>query len=181
MNQSRNNSGRPFNPADSFPDFRAPIAPEVVAKPDFQRFPSLEQLLDQQNPHPFLRLSEPPPRRSPTHGLLQELLGGRLEVLIADAERHPDRYDEDTKDLLEILAAGTKTIEKLNPTEQLLLNRAVIDYAAFKPRAKPKPPAPPKVKAAEVVVPFDEEAAESEPENHQHDPGGPLSNYWWLT
>jgi hypothetical protein len=177
MNQNGSNSGRPFNQDDLFPDFRAPIAPEVVAKPVFPKFPSfptVAELLDQEHPHPLARLTSELPKRPPSYGLLQELLGGRLDVLISDAQRHPERYDVDTRELLELLGSNPAAFQKMNPTEQQMLNRAVIDYAAFKPREKP--PIPPKAQKAKPV-----NVEEPEPPVEEEGPGNVLSNYWWLT
>jgi len=182
MNHNGNNSGKPFNPADSFPNFRGPIVPEVAGRPDFQRFPTVEELLDVQNPHPFLRLAPSPPPRPASFGLLQELLGGRLDVLVTDAALHPDRYDADTKELLQALGDDATKMQKLDPTEQQILNRAVIDYAAFKPRAAPPPPRPaPKPKQTVLEkMEYGDEEDEREPGKEEQGPGNVLSKYWWL-
>jgi len=178
MHHNGSSSGKPFNPDESYPNFRAPIAPEVVAKPDFQRFPTVEELLDMKNPHPFLRLAEPPPPRPASFGLLQELLGGRLDVLVTDAALHPERYDADTKELLEELGDDMTKVQKLDITQQHILNRAVIDYAACKPKgtpASPKKPVP--KKPTQTVLEKMEHGDEEDPGK---EPGGVMSSYWWL-
>jgi len=177
--QRVNTSGRRFDPDDPSPDYSADIAPEATALLDFQKFPSfptVQELLDVKNPHPLVRLVEQPKAPSPTQGLLQELLGGRLDVLIHDACANPSRYDEDARALLDQLGNEPKRIQKLTGDEQLVLNRAVIDFAAFRPKEKraERPPLKPK-----PTTPREDSGRD--PQVEEDGPGGVSGPYWWLT
>lgn len=171
-------SGKRFNPDDHSPDYSADIAPEATALLELQKFPSfptVQELLDVKNPHPFVQLAEPLAPPSPTRGLLQELLGGRLDVLIHDAYANPSRYDGDTRSLLDLLGNDPKYIQKMTEDEQLMLNRAVIDFAAFKPKEKTAAKLPLKPKP---TTPGEDSGRG--PQVEEDGPGGTMSPYWWL-
>jgi hypothetical protein len=140
MKPSDYSSRRPFNPTESAPDFRAPIAVLETPQPlTFPRFPSVEELLLHATgvqPHPLLKLTETAPPSEP-ESLFKGFLGGRLDVLTQDAATNPDRYDEATRIFLEELAGGARKLEALTPTEAEILDRAVMDYASVRPQNKP--------------------------------------------
>lgn len=139
----------------------------------------MQELLDIRNPHPLVRLDEPPKPKPQSWGLLQELLGGRLDVLTADALHHPERYDESTRALLSEISSNPLRAHQLNLDEQTLLNRAVIDYAAFKPR-QPTPPVPKRAPPPIPKVLLEEESGRA-PQIEEDGPGGVMSPYWWLS
>jgi hypothetical protein len=172
-------SSRPFNATESEPNFLGPITPAVSGP---LSFPSFDQILRHQAgvaPHPLLQLSDIPPPRTPT--LFEGLLGGKLEVLTQDAVDHPDRYDEPTRTLLAELGASVKRLEGLTPADRAALDRATLDFAAYRPprraqepvRARPRPARRPALLTQEA--PSDGRAPQVET------PGGVMTPYWWLT
>lgn len=171
-------SGKLFNPGESFPDFSAPIAPVEHSPTAFPKFPSVQELLS--NNHPLLRLAEQPKPKPPSWGLLQELLGGELSVLANDVVFHPERYDDPARALLTEIASNPSRAQNLSDTEREVLNRAVIDFAAFKPQPK-VPPVPPKRTPASVPKVLLEEESGRAPQIEEDGPGGTMSPYWWLT
>ena len=181
MKKNETVSRRPFNPAESAPDFLGPIAPEATAKPSldpFPQFPSIQQMLDHQNgvaSHPLVQLTETaPPTSSPS--IFQGMLGGRLEVLLQDAADHPERYDEATHVMLGELAAGTRKVEDLAPGA---LDSATMDFAAFRPPPRPPAaarPAPAPRRPSLLAT----EMADSRTPPDELEPGNPMSAYWWL-
>lgn len=176
--QTSKPSGKPFNPDESFPDYSAPITRVEDSLPTFPKFPTVPELLSG-NPHPLLQLAEPP-KRPPSWGLLQELLGGRLDVLTHDVVFHPERYDEPTRELLTEIASDPQRSQRLTADEQQALNRAVIDYAAFKPLPKAPAQTPKRAPPPIPKVLLEEESGRA-PQVEEDGPGGTLSSYWWLT
>jgi hypothetical protein len=162
----------PFNPAEESPDFRAPIADlRPVAPPTFPRLP--QQLV---------QLSETKPP-SESASLFQGLLGGNLQALVQDSTDHPERYDESTQLFLTELAAGTRTLAGMTGEDKAHLDRAVMDYAAPRPRhVRPAPP-PPKPFArgraqasGDPYAPGLQDGRAPQVETA----GGPMSAYWWV-
>jgi hypothetical protein len=170
-------SKQPFDATTSAPNFRAPIA----VLPDLPRlnFPSLDQVLvHPSSPHPLLQLSETPPPSSVS--LFQGLLGGRLEVLVQDSIDHPERYDEPTRLMLQELAAGASKLEELTAAERGILDRATMDFAAYRPPQAPKnaPKPQPPMKKPRLVEAAD--ALEDGRAPQVEEPGGTMTPYWWL-
>jgi hypothetical protein len=177
MKRSGSSSRKPFNPTESAPDFLGPIVPEL-APLVFPRFPSVEDLLQHAagtQPHPLAQLADPPPRSEPT-SLFDGFLGGQLEVLTQDALAHPERYDDHTRGFLDELAAGRK-LETLSKGEKELLDRAVMDFAAFRP---PKPPPAPPTQSKKPAPPRERSEPLDERVPQVEMPGGTLPAYWWV-
>lgn len=174
-------SRTPFDATESSPDFRAPIAslPGLEAL----SFPTLDQFLKHQAgvaPHPLLQLSDAqPPAKPPS--LFEGLLGGKLEVLAQDVAAHPDRYDESTRTLLAEISSSGKGLEGLTPADRAALDRATLDFAAYRPprqaQERVRPPTRPVRRPALLTH---EEPADSRAPQVEA-PGGVMTAYWWLT
>ncbi len=177
MKNTAPSSRKPFDATASVPNFRDPIA--VAPELPSLSFPSVEQILAHPvNPHPLLRLADTPPPSSPS--LFQGLLGGRLDVLVQDAVDHPERYDEATQLALQELTAGTRKLEAMTPAERSILDRATMDFAAYRPPPAPKnaPKPQPPGRKPRLVVAADELEDGRAPQVEE--PGGTMTPYWWL-
>lgn len=119
---------------------------------------------------------------------------GTLEPLLADFQESPEKYGEETHELLGQLTLGSKSLEQLSPNERRLLNLATFD---FYQAPKPKPPEP-LVKEAEAedeededpIDELDEEAEERRAAKNDKGRGPTpgldvpvteLPAYWWLS
>jgi hypothetical protein len=69
-----------------------------------------------------------PPKRE---GFFAELLDDQAAVLLDDANRHPEHYEEGTLPLLEALLADPK--RHLAPDERAQLDRATFEFATARP------------------------------------------------
>ena len=108
------------------------------------------------------------PKTSRDTGLFSALMGGNPGALIEDAVISPDKYDEETRALLEGIAAGRVQLGKLTSREVNLLNGAVVDYAGPDP-TKAQPNMYKKATSPEGKSP---EETELTPEDE-------LPDYWW--
>jgi hypothetical protein len=175
-----------FDATSATPDFRAPIADLApTAPPAFPQFPMLEEMqrhMRGERQHPLLQLSETAPPREPT-SLFQGMLGGNLPVLVQDSIDHPERYDEETQLFLSELAAGTRKLEGMGPEDKAHLDRAVLDFASYKPRHRP-PPAPPPQPFARARATVHENPYEPAFDDGRapqvEAPGQTMSSYWWV-
>jgi hypothetical protein len=79
-------------------------------------------------------------------GLFSSLIGNPL-VLLEDYLREPSKYEESTEQLLQELAAGTKTLDVLSSEEMSVLDRATLDYNRKLPAKTAAAPAPSKKEA----------------------------------
>lgn len=145
-------------------------------------FPTFQQLVEAD------RVSPPAVSSKKLNDLFDGILG-TLDPLLTDYQASPEKYGEETHELLEQLTLGSKSLEQLSTNERRLLNLATFDFYQT-----PKP-APPLVKEAvakvvdeEPTEDFDEEA---ELRESAHEKGrGPvpgldvpvteLPAYWWL-
>lgn len=136
--------------------------------------PLLTEMLQQGDQHPWNQLTVAAPPKV-DNGLFQSIMGGRLEVLLDDAQRNPDRYSAQELELLEQLASGQAKLQELSSGDRRVLDQAAISFTAFKPprapAAAPKPP--PKPKVPELLQQTQEELPDLE---HGLD----LPPYWWL-
>jgi hypothetical protein len=176
MPKIRNSSNELFDPSAPSPNYHAPVA-QIPWLQKLPRLPKAKDLLfDGGASHPFFQFVAPP-TKAPPKTLFQELLGGRTEVLQQDALEHPDRYEEPIQELLHNLTVGTKKIETLSQEEQGALNRAVIDFATYKPPpAVPVPKAPYRPKPTPQLM---DESFHDGKEPQVEPPGGVLTNHWW--
>jgi hypothetical protein len=175
-------SRRPFDATESSPDFLGPITPPLTELQPFPQFPTVEQMLEHQyglKKHPLLQLSESPPPSKPA-SLFQGLLGGNLDVLVQDVLAHPERYEPQTQQMLWELGAGTRALSALSPADQAVLDRATLDFAAYrKPQAPPTAPKPqPPTRRPRLVEAQNELGDGRAPQVEM--PGGPMTPYWWL-
>lgn len=126
-------------------------------------------------PHPLVERLATSPK---TTSLFDGLLGGRAEVLLQDALHDPTRYPEETRALLEMLATGGRTRESMTAEEGRLLDRAVVDFATYKPVMKPVD------KPRKVRITAKKPAPMSEPVDSRAPtmdvPGGEMPAYWWV-
>jgi hypothetical protein len=171
-----------FDAASETPDFRSPIADLTpVAPPTFVPFPKFPTWQEMQaGTHPLL-MSEQPTRREP-QSLFQGLMGGNLPALVADSVDHPERYDQETQLFLSELGAGARQLSSLTASDRAHLDRAVLDFASYKPRHVP-PPAPPPTPLARAggsrpKNPY-EAGLEDDRAPQVEIPGNPMSSYWW--
>lgn len=160
----------------------APLSLPAIEPPSPPQFPTFQQLveLDRES---LQRTLAAPPRR--LNDLFDGILGD-LAPLLADYQTNPEKYGEETHELLEQLTHGSKLLEQLSANERVLLNRATFDFYQAVPPKKPVP----LVKQAEAKDPADElEGAESEGADAEK-PEAPvpgvdvpvteLPAYWWL-
>ena len=129
--------------------------------PQMPRFPTVQELADQD------RMTSILPATKTDTGLFSTLLCSNLDALYQDSLIHPEKYQEETRDLLTSLVT-----ENRQPTdaERKTLDLAVIDFAqavpqkplAAQPSHSPSTPVDP-------VSPHDEEVLpDVEPEP-----------FWW--
>lgn len=147
-------------------------------------FPTFQQLVEAE------RVSQPAASPKKLNDLFDGILG-TLAPLLADFQANPEKYGEETHELLGQLTLGTKSLEQLSPNERRLLNLATFD---FYQTPKPKP-AEPLVKEAavdedeELTDELDEAAEEREAANEKGQgpipgvdvPVTELPAYWWLS
>lgn len=177
-------SRRPFDPADSAPDFLGPIAPEVTSPLKPLTFPTVQEILEHQagtTLHPLMQLSEiKPPSRPQT--LFEGLLGGDLNVLVQDARSNQDRYDERTRAFLEELVTGQHDIKSLPPEQADMLSHAVMDFASVRPKKKPTPRTNSASRAHNEKKPalMIEAGLPDERAPQVPLPDGALPPYWWV-
>lgn len=109
---------------------RLPSIPNLLP-PEPPQFPSFKELVEldraeQLQPQKTRRLSD----------LFDGTLGDPT-LLVADFQRHPEKYGEESQEFLGQLASGTKSIKHLTSHERHLLNLATFDYYQT-PTPKPK-------------------------------------------
>lgn len=177
MKTSDNASKQPFDATASTPDYRAPIAPAL----ELPTFPTLDDILAHQEgtkAHPLVALSDMP--TPPPQSIFQGLLGGRTELLVQDALDHPERYDEPMRNALAEL--GGKKPGELTAAQLQTLNRATLDFAAYRPKARPAPAAIPQSRTPPPKKPklLEGGALEDGREPMVETAGGPMSAYWWV-
>lgn len=84
-------------------------------------------------PTPFLELRESPPKRR-QRGVFDELLASRPEVLLQDAQDHPEAYEDDTLLLLEELYQNVREIRDLTEAERRKLDEATVEFFSASPK-----------------------------------------------
>lgn len=85
-------------------------------------------------PNPTLvELVEPLPRRR-ARGLFADLLSGRPELLLQDAQANPDAYDTDVVELLEQILLNKKDIENLTDEEHRKVDEATTEFFQATPK-----------------------------------------------
>lgn len=156
---------------------------EPLSPPTFPTF--------QQQVEADLASQQAPPAPRKMNDLFDGILG-TLDPLLADFQASPEKYGEETHELLSQLILGSKSLEQLSPTERRLLNLATFD---FYQTPKPKPPAPLVKEAAadteenEPEDELDEEAEERQAAKNEEGQGPipgvdvpvtELPAYWWL-
>jgi len=152
-------------PPDSSPDFLAMISLLELRGLMPPTFPTFSELA---------RISAEPERR-PETGLFDALLGNP-EILFVDYLEHPESYDDQTAELLQLLVGGARKLHELSPDDQQLLNRATVEFAQT---VHPKPgsltsPVPPTVPTPE---PDDDEPELEYRDGHVGAPD--TKNFWW--
>lgn len=156
----------------------------ALEPPSPPTFPTFQQLVEAD------RASPPPTSSAQKLNDLFDGILGTLAPLLADFQASPERYGEETHELLGQLILGTKSLEQLSPNERRLLNLATFD---FYQAPKPKPVEPLVKEAAvdegeELTDELDEEAEERAAENGEGRgpipgvdvPVTELPAYWWL-
>lgn len=108
---------------------KAPSPPEPLKPLQPIQFPSFFELVEK----------EVVPVTKERESLFEQLLKGRLPVLLDDVEKTPEKYDERCVELLEDLRTGRKKLSSLTALEKKTLDLAVIDFAG-NPPPKPNPP-----------------------------------------
>jgi hypothetical protein len=132
---------------------------------------------------------EAPPKDT-AKGLFETYLGN-LSALYEDAHRHPDKYEEDTRELIDRLMHQNKGTEGASPQEKEMLDKAVLDFLGSAP-PQPEPSTPKEdVGAAEqspvsleeergVWAPPPEEIPSEGIPGAGDVPAGATKPYWWL-
>lgn len=120
---------------------------------------------------------------------------GTLDPLLADFQASPERYGEETHELLGQMIHGSKSLEQLSESERRLLNLATFDFFQA-PKTKPLVPKPILKEAAVKEGSEDEEETEDDSDDDElqasKDKGrGPIPGvdvpvtelpaYWWLS
>lgn len=114
--------------------------------------------------------------RSKPQGLFDGLLGGEPAVLLQDASENPDKYDDETVELLHDLVQGTKKKADLKEADTRLLDLATFTFSSYvKPKA-PKPVERPRRAPDEKLA---EEIENGLFEDDMDVPEG-TPDYWWL-
>jgi hypothetical protein len=75
----------------------------------------------------------------PLSDLFDGTLGDQTR-LVEDFQRHPEKYGEESHDLLQRLASGSSSVDHLSPTDRRLLNLATFDFHQAVPPKKPPTP-----------------------------------------
>lgn len=136
------------------------------------KMPTLRELLDQGDEHPWMKMVPAPVPRV-EQGLFHSMLGGNLTALLDDLMRDPERYTEQERALLQELASGGKDLKALSAEEARLLNQITLSFASFRPpKTPPTAPKPPPVKEPTLV-------AEATKEDDGLDIDD-LPPFWWL-
>jgi hypothetical protein len=133
----------------------------LVTAPRAVSFPTVDE---------FLASSAPVPPKRP-NGLFETLLGS-VELLYEDAHRHPTKYTDATRELIDRLAAGELTLPQLSDVERQSLDHATIDFASHAPTERRVPVAKLQVSPAAPVEPMETPVEPAPPENPDA--------YWWL-
>ena len=152
-------------------------------------FPTFQQLVEAERVSQQSTSSIPKKMNDLFDGIL-----GTLEPLLADFQASPEKYGEETHELLGQLILGSKSLEQLSANERRLLNLATFD---FYQAPKPKPSEPLVKEAAaedeedeDPIDEFDEEAegrwASKNEKGRGPIPGvdvpvTELPAYWWLS
>lgn len=105
-------------------------------------------------------------------------------LLLSDYQRYPEKYGEEVHELLGQLMQGSKSAERLTPSDRRLLNIATFDYFQSVPPKKPKPVTNGSRKAP-VVAEAKPTKAWLKADNEKPRPGADvpvteLPAYWWL-
>jgi hypothetical protein len=133
----------------------------VLAAPSFSSFSSSVE-------------SAAPAESAPrTDGLFSALVGDP-NVLYSDLIQYPHKYGEEASALIQALSSGQRKLQDLNPAEQQVLDRAVIDFSGSN-RLPPAPPPPPT--PAPKREPKEREIEYHEPVKSPF--GGKPDPYWW--
>lgn len=115
------------------------------------------------------------PKKKQRQGLFAGILGD-LTPLVSDFQSHPEKYeDAAVADLLEQLTLGSKSLERLSPSDTSLLDLATIYYAQ-KPVARVDKTPTHRTKPRRVHVSRQKE----EPRLGVDVPETGLPAYWWL-
>lgn len=94
--------------------------------PQFPKFPTLMQLVEAP---PAL-----PARRK--KGLFEDMLQARPEILLQDAHKNPQSYDQDAYEILYRMHEGKKKFQELTQQEQQALDEATMEYFSATPRQR---------------------------------------------
>jgi hypothetical protein len=93
----------------------------------------------------------PTARSSRSRGLFEDLLQSHPEVLLQDAQQHPEAYDEDVVAILARMVENRDAINELKPAEVEKLNQATTEFFSATPSTKDVPRPQPKRVAREPV------------------------------
>lgn len=123
-------------------------------------------------------------RTPPTRRRLLDLFDGTLgdlAPLLADFSLHPEKYGADQTQLLEQLASGSISVERLNPSQRLVLNLAVLDFLKATPLEEPPTRKTKQAAAESEDLDADESYKNEEPETQPGEsPETELPAHWWL-
>ena len=102
----------------------APPKPPELLPPQPPSVPLPFQLVEQQAN----------PRRQ--RGLFDDLLAGRPEAIISDAQDHPDAYDPETVELLQQLMLNKRELDSLTAVEKDKLDQATMEFFSSSPASQ---------------------------------------------
>lgn len=106
---------------------------------------------------------------------------GDQTLLVSDYQRHPEKYGEEVRGLLEHLMQGSRSVEHLTTSERRLLNLATFDYFQAVPPKKEPPVTHGSNKAKpRAQVPHKTASKKEKPRPGLDVPVTELPAYWWL-
>jgi hypothetical protein len=137
-------------------------------------FPTFSELVEQDSQEQ----GKPKTRR--LADLFDGVLGDQT-LLVSDYQRHPEKYGEEVRGLLEQLMQGSKSAEHLTTSERRLLNLATFDYFQAAPLKKE----PPVTHGSNKAKPRTQAPRKAAPKREKPRPGidvpvTELPAYWWL-
>lgn len=96
-------------------------------------------------------------------------------VLFDDFISHPDKYEPEAAELIQLLVSGQREVDDLDPDERQVLDRATVDFSTpYRPKKDSLPTTPSRAPDSPPPLPM-----EFEDDDIPLAPN-PMGAFWWL-